>query len=151
VPGHTSRVVVAAMGGVLLLSFLAYSPLVRKYGQWEDSARIAFLVLTQLDSQVRGVSQDYRIELYDLPDRIRCYEKKMPRAKEVTYLQDYSIEAWLHLRYPLRSGKVVVRSRSWPWEFSGNLRVGLVRLSQRNLVAFVEMAPRSKQASVARK
>jgi hypothetical protein len=109
------------------------------------------LVLTQLASEVRDISPGYRIEVYDLPDRIREYEKKIPSAKEVNYLCDYSIQSWLNLRYPDTSGTVVVRSRSWPSEFSGSLSVGLVRLSRKNLVAFVEMESKPKRTNVAKR
>ncbi len=144
-----ARVMIVALGAVFSIYILAYSPLVRKYGQWEDSARIALLVLTQLASDVRSISQDYHIEMYDLPDRIRSYENQTPHAKEVNYVRDYSIQSWLHLCYPTRSGTVVVRNRSWPWTFSGSLSVGFVRINRRNLVAFVELVPKSTRTSVA--
>jgi hypothetical protein len=149
-PYRTPIIGVAATSCLLFISVLVYSPLMRTYGQWRDSATVALLVLNQLELATRAVSVDYRIDVYDLPDRIRSYEKKTARAKEVTYLQDYSIKSWLNLCHPCGSAEVVVRSRSWPWEFSGNLRVNLARLSERNLVAFVKVIPSETQNNLAR-
>jgi hypothetical protein len=150
-PLRGSRATVAAIGCALSLYILAYSPLVRSYGQWEDSARIAFLVLTQLASEMPGASQDYQLAVYDLPDRITSYDKKTAKAKEVTYLRDYSIKSWLSLCHPSRPGEVVVRSRSWPCEFSGSLSLGIVRLSRRSLVAFVKLGASVEQSNVIRR
>lgn len=145
------HVPVAAAGVLFVLYVAAYSPLLRTYGQWQDSGRIAFLVLSQLTSEARDLSPGYRIEVYDLPDRIRSYEHRIPRAKEVNYLCAYSIQSWLRLHYPHARGTVIVRSRSWPWEFTGNLKVGLVRLSHRSLVAFVEIGAKTARTNVAKR
>ena len=98
----------------LSISLLAYSPLVRTYKEWEDSGKISSMFLYRLSEIVTDLPNDAVIHVYNLPDGISSYEAKIPHAKEVAYLADYSIKSWLDLNYPNNHIEVVVHSRSKP-------------------------------------
>jgi hypothetical protein len=143
-----SRQAVVGMGAIVLCYLFAYSPLLNNYNHWADSANIACAVLNRLASEAEKSAQSISLHVYDLPDGITSYEKKAPRAREVTYLQDYSIKSWLNL---LRSGackEVIIHSRSRPWKFDGDLRLSVFHLGRRTLKAFVKLGPPARRASL---
>jgi len=126
--------------GMLLFSYLfIYSPAVRSYDQWEISGRMGRLILTKLASGTTQFTQDCRVNLYNVPECLRSYEKKEPKAKDVTYLSDYSIKSWLNLCGFHRKLEVVIHSRSRPWDFTGDLSVAMLKLGKENLRAIVRM------------
>lgn len=115
------------------------------YDQWEASGRMGRLILTKLESGTRQVNQDCRVNLYNLPNCLRSYEKKEPKAKDVTYLSDYSIRSWLNLRGFQKKLDVIIHSRSQPWDFSGDLSVAILKLGKQNLRAIVRIKPLAKK------
>lgn len=134
--------------GLSMLSFLlAYSPIIRPYDQWEASGCIGRMILTKLASGTRQVNQDCRVDLYNLPNCLRSYEKREPKAKDVTYLSDYSIKSWLNLCGFQKKMDVIIHSRSQPWDFSGDLSVAILKLGKQNLRAIVRIRPLAKRVS----
>ncbi len=128
------------MIGMFLFSYLfIYSPVVRSYDQWEMSGRMGRLILTKLATGTTQFTQDCRVNLYNVPECLRSYEKKEPKAKDVTYLSDYSIKSWLNLCGFHRKLEVVIHSRSRPWDFTGDLSVAMLKLGKENLRAIVRM------------
>jgi len=102
------------IAGGLLLSLLLYSPLPRDYQEWDDSGKISAMFLCELSELVPKLPNDATIHIYNLPDGISSYEARIPHAKEVAYLADYSIKSWLDLNYPSNDMKVVIDHRSRP-------------------------------------
>ncbi|MGC8602423.1 MAG: hypothetical protein ACP5VS_01900 [Desulfomonilaceae bacterium] len=138
---------VLALGASMCLLLLAYSPIIKPYDQWEASGRMGRLILTKLVSGTWHFKQGCRVNLYNLPDCIRSYEKKEPKAKDVTYLSDYSIKSWLNLCGFQRRVDVVIHSRSQPWDFSGDLNIAILELGKQNFRAIVRMKPLAKKTS----
>gem|GEM_PF-728053 len=115
----------------LVVTLVVYSPLVCSFPGWRTSAEISSLVLNRLAEGIPGRDDHCVIDLYRLPDRVLSLQAGVPRAKEVTYLQDYSIESWLRMCRPGSMASVSIRSRSWPREFNGEMNVLLSRLRGR--------------------
>ena len=93
------------------------------------------------------MNQDCRVDLYNLPNCLRSYEKREPKAKDVTYLSDYSIKSWLNLCGFQKKMDVIIHSRSQPWDFSGDLSVAILKLGKQNLRAIVRIRPLAKRNS----
>ena len=144
---YKSEVLVLVLGLSMFCFLLVYSPIIRKYDQWEASGRMGRLILTKLASGTRQVNQDCRVNLYNLPNCLRSYEKKEPKAKDVTYLSDYSIKSWLNLCGFHKKMDVIIHSRSQPWDFSGDLSVAILQLGKQNLRAIVRIKPLAKRNS----
>lgn len=106
----------------LLISLLAYSPLVRTYGEWEDSGNISSIILHGLSGFLAKLPNDAVLHVYNLPSGISSYEAEIPHAKEVAYLADFSIKSWLDLNHPTNQMEVIVHNRSklalWPAELN---------------------------------
>jgi hypothetical protein len=98
----------------LTFSLLAYSPLVRTYGEWKDSAAISSTILQQLTQVVDELPNDAVVEVFNLPERIASYETAIPHVRTTSYLADYSIKSWLDLQRPANRITVLVGSRSKP-------------------------------------
>ncbi|MGC8657581.1 MAG: hypothetical protein ACP5U1_00755 [Desulfomonilaceae bacterium] len=142
---YRSELTILTLGLSMFSFLLLYSPLLRSYDQWEASGRIGRLVLTKLASGTRHLNQDCRVNLYNLPSCLRSYEKKEPKAKDVTYLSDYSIKSWLNLCGFKKKLDVIIRTRSQPWDLSGELSVAILRLGKQNLRAIVRIKPLAKK------
>lgn len=119
---------VATAGLIICITFVWYSPLLRGYGQWADSARVSNIFLESLRTAVKDVPGNCTIHVYDLPEGIASYKERIPQVKEVTYLRDYAIKSWLELNFPRRAFKVFVHSRSWLRTFGGSLNIVSTRL-----------------------
>lgn len=132
-----SRIVVIGLGFAVSCSLLSSSAMFNRYGHWTDSARISSRFLNRLNKEIANIPLNSSIHVYNLPDRILSYQNTIPHAREVTYLQDYSIESWLNLRIPGNRLKVVIHSRSQPHTFSGDLYLIVRVLEQRHVVARV--------------
>jgi hypothetical protein len=136
-----SRSAVIALGLVMVCYLFSYSPLIRVYDQWEASGRVGREILTKLSIGTRQLTRDGKVNLYNVPESLRSYEKKEPRAKEVTYLSDYSVKSWLNLCGFDRKLDVVIHSRSRPWDLSGQMSVAILKFGNKNLRAIVRMKP----------
>lgn len=149
-PGSKAREFVIAMGCLMFFYLLIYSPLMRNYDQWEASARMGRIILTRLASGTHELTQDYRVNLYNLPECLKSYENKQAKAKEVTYLSDYSIKSWLNMCGFHKNLDVIIHSRSQPWDFSGDLSVAILQLGKKNLRAVVRMKPTTHRNTLVR-
>ena len=103
------------------LSLLAYSPLVRSYGEWKDSAEISSKILHRFTQVVDELPNDAVVEVFNLPERIASYETTIPHVKTPSYLADYSIKSWLDLHRPANRVTVLVSSRSKPESYPRDL------------------------------
>ncbi len=92
----------------LSISFLAYSPLTRNYGEWKESGDISSMFLSELSGIVAGLPPKSIIHIYDLPAAISSYKLENPHAVSVTYLNSYSIKSWIEMKYPDKFPEVVV-------------------------------------------
>ncbi len=129
-----------SVGNVAYL--VSYSPLFCRYQHWNDSAKISAIFLEKLAKLVGKLPKNGVIHICDLPEGISSYNDKHPRAKEVTYIRDYSIKSWLDLRFPGNTFKVLVHRRSWPRTFSGYLDLKSQRSSFNAVWVFVSVQAR---------
>jgi hypothetical protein len=102
----------ACLSLALAVSLIAYSPLIRRYGEVEDGARVSRALFTRLAAIVPTLPFDTMMHMHGVPREILSYKTAMPRAKEVGYLNDYSIKSWLNLHFPGNRIDVVVESRT---------------------------------------
>jgi hypothetical protein len=128
-----ARSLILLLSFTVVISLVTYSPLCRRYGQWEDSARISSLFLKNLEDAVKTLPKNMVIDIYNLPDSVKSHRGKIPHAREVTYLRDYGVKSWLDLCYPDNVLRVIVHSRSQLDEFAGVLNVR-IRLMGRKVV-----------------
>lgn len=139
---HASTGVVV-LGLALPLSLIAYSPVFRVYEHWADSARISRLFLERLSEGTATLSGSNAIHIYNLPDRILSHLEKVPHAREVTYLQHYSIKSWLNMKHPGNRMRVVIHTRSCPQTFSGDLDVSIRPMGEAQVWALVQLDKQS--------
>lgn len=131
------NVAVLVLATILVLSLFANSPLVRSYGEVRDAARMAAVFFDKLSTMVPSLPVNGTLHIYNLPSSIRQYENEMPRAREVGYLNDYSIKSWLNLHYPGNRLKVVVKSRFRPERLPEDLRLIAETNGSRDVRLFV--------------
>ncbi len=136
--GHVYGFVSMILGASMFFYIVMCSPLVRSYDQWGQSSEIGRVILSNLTTLAEGAVDNCNINLYNLPDGLRSFEGKNIKAKEVTYLNDYSIKSWLRLCGVSKNVNVVVHSRSRPWNFSGDLGVVMTKLGNRNIFVVVQ-------------
>jgi hypothetical protein len=105
---------VGLLGVGLVAGHVLCSPLMQSYDQWNDCSRMTRILLSKLNTLARTFTIDTTIQIQNLPSFITRYEMQTPRAREVGYLNDYSIKSWLDLCYPGNRMKVVVLSRFSP-------------------------------------
>jgi len=109
------RIVPVCLLGVgLIAGHVLCSPLVQSYEQWNDCSRMTRFLLSKLSTLACTCTIDTTIHVQNLPSYITRYEMQTPRAREVGYLNDYSIKSWLNLCRPGNRMKVVVLSRFSP-------------------------------------
>lgn len=113
----SSWLVYAANGSLvvasgLIIYLLCFSPIVRDYGEWKDSGEISSVVLHRLSQAITDLPDRSTIHIYDLPVGIATYQTKIPHAKSVSYLTDYTIKSWLDLTDPDNRIDVVVENRT---------------------------------------
>jgi hypothetical protein len=140
--GHFAAIVLLCLCIGNTICLVSYSPLFHTYQHWNDSARISATFLDKLAKIVGKLPKNSVIHICDLPEGISSYNDKHPRAKEVTYIRDYSIKSWLDLRFPGNTIKVLVHRRSWPRSFSGYLDVKTQRSSFNAAWVFVSVQGR---------
>lgn len=135
---HASTGIVV-LGLALPVSLIAFSPLFQQYEHWADSARISRLFLERLSEGTATLSGSNAIHIYNLPDRILSHLERVPHAREVTYLQHYSIKSWLNMKHPGNRMRVVIHTRSCPQTFSGDLDVSIRFVGEAQVWALVQL------------
>jgi hypothetical protein len=102
-----------AIPAVLWLSFLALSPLVHSYAHpWRDAGRTTRRVLDLIDPHLASGSSGGIVSLSDLPSTVLYDPERFRIAVPfTTILADYSLRAWIDLRYPDNDTLITVRSR----------------------------------------
>ena len=121
------------MLSTVTFSLLAYSPLVRTYGEWKDSAAISSTILHRLTQVVDELPNDAVVEVFNLPERIASYETTIPHVKTPSYLADYSIKSWLDLHRPANRITVLVSTRSKPESFPRGLDLEVKKGGNKNV------------------
>lgn len=106
--------VILAGSTVMIGSLLLASPLVREYREWRDSAEMSSLLFQRLSEVLPSLPPHVTIHLHRVPSAISGYEDRLPRARGVGYLNDYSIASWFRLFHPDQKVKVVVHDRFSP-------------------------------------
>lgn len=133
---HKTNLVVFTLSIVMTASLFAYSPLIQPYEEWEDSSRMSALVLQKLKNCIRGLPQDATIHLYNLPSCISGYVNELPRARDIGYLNDYSIKSWLNLECPGNRIKVAIHSRYSPNELPEDVELHVKNDDPKNAFLF---------------
>jgi len=133
------HVAVVLLGAILVCSLSIFSPVLQSYDHWADSAKISYLFLKTLCEEMENLPDNSAIHIYNLPDRIKSYLEVIPHAKEVTYLQHYSIKSWLNMQLPGNRMTVIICSRSWPYTFSGDLDVSIRSVGAQQVWALVKV------------
>jgi hypothetical protein len=101
-----------ASAATLVGYLVGFSPLVRDYGEWEDSGKIASMVVRGISRVVHGIPPGTTtIRIAGLPYAIGSYATETPRVRTASYLQDHSIESWVKLTEPDAAVDVVIDSR----------------------------------------
>jgi hypothetical protein len=102
-----------AVPALLLLSFLALSPMMHTYAHpWRDAGRTTRRVLDLVDPYLASGSSGGTVSLGALPSTI-LYDPSRFRVAVpfTTVLAGYSLQAWDELRYPGSRRDIEVRSR----------------------------------------
>ncbi len=92
---------------VFCASLIAYSPLFRKYREWEAMSDITHTVLNDITGILPQLPEDAVIHIYNLPVSIIPYRNEIPHSEEVSVLAGFSIQAWIDLVYPENRMKVI--------------------------------------------
>jgi hypothetical protein len=119
------------------LSLLAYSPLVRSYGEWKDSAELSSKILHRFTEVADELPNDAVVEVFNLPERIASYETTIPHVKTPSYLADYSIKSWLDLHRPANKVTVLVSSRSKPESYPRDVDLEVKQGENKNVEVII--------------
>ncbi len=109
VAAHRARfragALLAAAVAILALWQGRYSPLVLRYGAWDEATRATVAYLEPLGSRVEQAAPGSTVEGGTLPDWIPV-TPGAPSVRGASVLAPYSVEAWLELRLPGRALRV---------------------------------------------
>lgn len=144
-----SRRAVSGLGVLMLVYLMCCSPMVCDYRQWTVSANIGRIILTKLLDSARDMPYDCKIHLFNLPDGVASYINRGIKAKEVTYLCDYSIKSWFRLCGFREKLEVIVHNRSRPLDFMGDLRLSTIR-SNNSIFAIIDADIFAKRSKIVR-
>ncbi|MEW6532469.1 MAG: hypothetical protein AB1473_16680 [Thermodesulfobacteriota bacterium] len=128
------QIAIVASSLVAWASLALYSPVFRTYAGWNESARVSRYLLEELGQVVQHLPARCTLHLYNLPEGISSLQSNIPRAREVTYMRDYSVKSWMNLVFPHNAMRVVVHSRSWLTRVGSPLGISSYRASANNLV-----------------
>jgi len=106
--GEFSSIGLLAAFGLIAISLVAFTPLIRDYPQWRKSGVVARQVLTLLSENLEQFPRHAVLKVNGLP-RIGPPESVLagPGTHSVSYLRGYSIQSWLDLLYADQDLKVV--------------------------------------------
>jgi len=106
--GEFSSIGLLAAFGLIAISLVAFTPLIRDYPQWRKSGVVARQVLTLLSENLERFPRHAVLKVNGLP-RIGPAESVLagPGTHSVSYLRGYSIQSWLDLQYADHDLKVV--------------------------------------------
>jgi hypothetical protein len=112
-PYAASGLFIIASG--LTVYLLSFSPLVRTYGEWEDSGKISAVILRELSKTVTELpdrAAAYTLHVYDLPVEIVGHDTAIPHVRSAALLLDYSIKSYLDLTDPDNRIRVIVETET---------------------------------------
>ena len=121
----------------LSISLLAYSPLVRTYGEWKDSGNISQMFLNKLSEKLPTLPNDAVIHIYNFPIGISSYKAMTPHAISVCYIEEAAIKSWINLTIPENYMKVVMLDQSEPAVYPKDLDLEIKKGEDNNVVVKV--------------
>ncbi len=133
-----SKVMKFTVMASLIFSLLAYSPLIRTYGEWKDTGYILERFFHKLSKIIPELPNDAVIHIYNFPNGIVSYETRIPHAEEVEYPTAYGIKSWLDLNYPTNHIKVVIHGKSLLKVYPNSLDLEIKREKDNNVVIIVK-------------
>lgn len=119
---------------VLIVSLFAYSPLVKRYGEWDAAGKISKMFLDKLSRIIPELPNDSVLHIYNFPSGIASYRAVIPHAREVTYYGEFSIESWIMMTYPDKHIKVLIQSKTELPHYPANLYLNLKREKDNNVI-----------------
>jgi hypothetical protein len=108
---NTSKMLSFIIIAGLLISIFTYSPLVKKYRDWETASNLYEMFFHKLSEIVPQLPNNATIYVHNLPQIIISTNAMVPRAQTATYLTDYSIKSWLNLNYPGNNIEIISINR----------------------------------------
>ncbi|MDO8281267.1 MAG: hypothetical protein Q7U10_01365 [Thermodesulfovibrionia bacterium] len=123
-------IVIAAMA----ISLFLYSPLLKKYGEWEATGTISREILEKLSNIITELPDNAVIYLVDFPSGIASYKKLIPHSREVGYYAEFSIESWIVMTYPDRRIKVHINSKRELSDYPDDIKLQLDYISDNNVI-----------------
>ena len=97
--GEVSSIGLLAAVGLIAISLVAFTPLIRDYPQWRESGVVARQMLTLLNENLERFPRHAVLKINGLP-RIGPPASILagPGTHSVSYLRGYSIQSWLDLQ-----------------------------------------------------
>ncbi len=87
----------------LVGSFFFFSPALRGYAEWEAASSISSRALDATTDYVRELPDGSTLYLINFPRRI-LWNFRQPHVRQCSVLRDYSVEAWMKLQFPDKTG-----------------------------------------------
>lgn len=122
----------------LLISFLAYSPLLRKYDGWKDVSEISQIFFYKILNYMPYMSDDAVLHVYNFPDGILINKTNILYIKEVEFPADYSIKPWVDLSYSSNNMKVTIHSKSSINDKRDKLDIQISKDNDKNVLIIVQ-------------
>ncbi|MBI4847158.1 MAG: hypothetical protein HY808_01085 [Nitrospirae bacterium] len=91
----------------IAVSLIVFSPLMKKYGEWQAISNISQTFLYSLTNTLPGLPDDAIIHVYNFPYEVSTYRSKIPHSEEVSGLAGFSIKAWIDLLDPNNKIEVI--------------------------------------------
>ena len=100
----------AALAASVLLVFVlvwqaSYSPLFRRYDEWQRASRAATAFLTETARRIESAAAGASVEAPPLPHWVAA-DPGRPTVRGAAVFADYSVRAWTELRWPDRFVRV---------------------------------------------
>lgn len=99
----TLEIVLTMLEVGLVMSFFFFSPVLRGYAEWEAASPISSRALDATTDYVRELPDNSTLYLINFPRRI-LWESRQPYVRQCSVLRDYSVEAWMKLQFPDKTG-----------------------------------------------
>ncbi|MBI4847186.1 MAG: hypothetical protein HY808_01225 [Nitrospirae bacterium] len=125
-PGFAAAVFLSA-------SFIWYSPLFHDYGEWKDSGMVTHSILLKLAQALPMFPDDAVLHIYNFPGKISSYEKIIPHAEEVVYMNNYNIKSWLNMNFPGNKLEVIIESSQALASYPYDLKLEISRATDKDV------------------
>jgi hypothetical protein len=109
--GHAVRLIAYPVAGVVAVYLIAFSPLLRTYSGWRESAELTDCFFSELAAVLPALPDDAVLHVAGLPIGLARGKAEGPLVQSVTFPADYSIKSWLDLQRPGNHTQVVLENR----------------------------------------